>query len=397
MAELDFKPFDCDHHYYEAEDAFTRYIDPKMAKRTMQWAEVDGRKRLLVGGAINRFIPNPTFDPIARPGCLDDYFRGKTPVDDMRKAFGKLEPISERPEYRDKGARLADLDRQNLDGCFLFPTLGVGMETALSHDLPAMRASFSAFNRWLDDDWGFNIDNTIFAAAYITLSDLDHAIAELEFALERDVRLINIRAAAVDTDNGKVSPGHAQFDPFWARVNEAGITVAMHSGDAGYGFFFDQWGLASEFEAFRYDVLKRVLNFSNVADTVGALICGGVFDRYPNIRLATIESGSEWVAGLVKRLTKAYKQARHEFASDPVEIFRNHVWVAPYYEDDLPELASITSPEHIIFGSDYPHAEGLADPNEFVNDLTGFGSADIKAIMHDNGRALVTPRSLQAA
>ena len=74
---LGFVPFDCDHHYYEAEDAFTRHIEPSMAKRAMQWAEIDGRKRLLVGGRVNRFIPNPTFNPIARPGCLDDYFKGE--------------------------------------------------------------------------------------------------------------------------------------------------------------------------------------------------------------------------------------------------------------------------------------------------------------------------------
>ncbi|MSZ99453.1 MAG: amidohydrolase, partial [Actinobacteria bacterium] len=48
--EIGFAAFDADNHYYEAEDAFTRHIEPSMAKRCMQWAEIDGRKRLLVGG-----------------------------------------------------------------------------------------------------------------------------------------------------------------------------------------------------------------------------------------------------------------------------------------------------------------------------------------------------------
>ena len=76
---VDYITFDADNHYYEATDAFTRYIDPAMAKRAMQWAEIDGRRRLLVGGAVNRFIPNPTFDPVAKPGSLDEYFRGRNP------------------------------------------------------------------------------------------------------------------------------------------------------------------------------------------------------------------------------------------------------------------------------------------------------------------------------
>ena len=75
MAELGFQAFDADNHYYEATDAYTRHIDPSMAKRCMQWAEIDGKTRLLVGGKVNRFLPNPRFDPIAKPGSLEDYFR----------------------------------------------------------------------------------------------------------------------------------------------------------------------------------------------------------------------------------------------------------------------------------------------------------------------------------
>ena len=86
--------------------AFTRHVDPKMHKRCMQWAQIDGRQRLLVGGKVNRFIPNPTFDPVARPGCLDDYFRGKVAKSDMREAFGELVPIPD--EYRDRDAESRD-------------------------------------------------------------------------------------------------------------------------------------------------------------------------------------------------------------------------------------------------------------------------------------------------
>ena len=69
MADLPFLIFDADNHYYEAEDAFTRHLDPKMRRRCMDWAVVKGRKELLVAGAINRFIPNPTFNPVARPAA----------------------------------------------------------------------------------------------------------------------------------------------------------------------------------------------------------------------------------------------------------------------------------------------------------------------------------------
>jgi hypothetical protein len=114
MSDLPFQFFDCDNHYYEATDAFTRHLAPGFAKRTMQWAQIGGKTRLLVGGKINR-IPNPTFDPVAKPGAMDEYFRGRNP----RKAstielFGELEPI--RAEYRDRDARLARMDQQGMAG-----------------------------------------------------------------------------------------------------------------------------------------------------------------------------------------------------------------------------------------------------------------------------------------
>lgn len=391
MGTIDFAAFDCDNHYYEAEDAFTRHMDPAMAKRCMQWATIDGKQRLLVGGAINRFIPNPTFNPIARPGCLDDYFRGKVAATDMREAFGELEDLADRPEYRNRDARLKVMDGQGIDGCFMFPTLGVGMESALEHDPPAMRAAFSAFNRWLDDDWGFNYQDRIFAAAYITLSDVDSAVNELQFALDRGCRLVNMRASSVPTDDGNASPGDPRFDAFWDLANESEITVGFHAGDVGYGFLFEHWGLNSEFEAFRYDPLRSLLNYSAIADTMAAVIAGGVFTRFPNVRIATIESGSSWVGPLFQRFAKAWKQHPHAFAEDPRDTFRRHISVAPYYEDDIAELRDLIGADQILFGSDYPHAEGLADPVAFVDDLAGFDDAEIRKIMLSNGRALTTP------
>ena len=87
--DLGYLAFDADNHYYEATDAFTHHLDPAMKRRALQWATIDGKERLLVGGHINRFIPNPRFDPVAKPGSLDDYFRGRKAGDDIRAAIGE--------------------------------------------------------------------------------------------------------------------------------------------------------------------------------------------------------------------------------------------------------------------------------------------------------------------
>jgi predicted TIM-barrel fold metal-dependent hydrolase len=389
--DLGYGAFDADHHYYEAEDAFIRHVPRDMQKRCMQWALVDGKKRLLVGGKVNRFIPNPTFDPIARPGSLDQYFRAKVAAPDIRKAFGQLDPIP--AEYRDRDARLAQMDAQHVEGAFFFPTLGVGMESALEGDREAMLCAFRAFNRWVHDDWGVNYKGRIFSAPYITLADVDWAVEELEWALANDARVINIRAAGVLGEDGqRRSLGHPDHDRFWQKLNDAGITMAIHSGDAGYGFMLDYWGQNSEFEAFRYSPFKSLLTYSPISDAIVSLIAEGVFARFPNLRVATIENGSEWVWPLFKKLKKAYGQHSYAFAENPMDTFGRHVWVSPYYEDDLTGLRDVIGAEHILFGSDFPHAEGLADPCSFVNDLQGFSDAEIRLVMRDNGMGLITPR-----
>jgi predicted TIM-barrel fold metal-dependent hydrolase len=395
---IDYTTFDADNHYYEATDAFTRYLDKGMSRRTMQWAEIDGRQRLLVAGSVNRFIPNPTFDPVAKPGSLDEYFRGRNPRgQDIAALFGDLEPV--RPEYRDRDARLAVMDAQGIDGCFMFPTLGVGMEEALGDDPEAAVAAFHAFNRWLDDDWGYAYRDRIYAAPMIPLVDVDAAVAELDVVLARGARIVCIKSGPAITRDGRVSPGDARFDPFWARADEAGVTVGIHSGDAGYNRYIDDWEQVGTFRAFAYSPLRIVLSASRPPyDTMAALVCQGVFDRFPNVRVASIEAGADWVPELLKKLAKVYGQSPTGFASDPVATFRRHVWIAPFYEDDMAQLKDLIGLDHILFGSDWPHAEGLAEPAAFADDLRrcGFTEDEIRTVMRDNGRRLTEPARVSA-
>ena len=95
-----------------------------------------------------------------------------------------------------------------------------------------------------------------------------------------------------------------------------------------------------------------------IYDTVAALICHGVLTRHPSLRVATIESGSDWVPSLRRKLAKSYAQTPSAYGHDPVEQLQRSVWVSPYYEDDLHAVRDAIGVERIIFGSDYPHAEG---------------------------------------
>jgi predicted TIM-barrel fold metal-dependent hydrolase len=393
MSDLGFRPFDADNHYYEAEDAFTRHIDPAMAKRCMQWADVGGKKRLLVGGKINKFIPNPTFDPIAKPGSLEDYFRGRNDEGlDLKTMFGELAPIAEHPGYRDRDARLRLLDEQGMDGALLFPTLGVGMQEALRRDLPALHASFEAFNTWLDEDWGFDRgDGRLYAAPMIAFADPERGAAEVDRVLAMGARvLVTIPGPVPDGDDGYVSPGHPRFDPIWARIAEAGVPLALHAGLSGVSHYGRFWkagapGGGGGFEGFKHAAFPLVaFQDRGISDTFAALICHGVLERFPALRLASIENGAMWVPDLLRNLRDAHGKMPFAFKDHPVEQFKRQVWVAPYYEDDMALLKDAIGVERLLFGSDFPHTEGLAEPTQFVKDIPTFDEAETRAIMRDN-------------
>ena len=388
MRQLDFEIFDGDNHYYEAEDAFTRHIDRSMRHRCMQWAEVNGRKSLLVAGKVNRFIPNPTFDPVARPGCLDDYYKGKNSEGlSIRDAFGALEPI--RAEYRDRDARILVMDEQGVNGALFFPTLGVGMEEALLPDVEAVHAGFSAFNRWLEEDWGFAYKERIFAAPYLSLLDLDKAVAELEWVLDHDARVIVMRPAPVRTPGASRSLADPYFAPVWSRVNESGISVAFPGGDSGYGKYMEDWGEGGSVQSFKSSPMSAVVAGSRAPfDCMCALVVHGLFQRHPNIRAASIEMGSNWVPWLIQSFRRAHGMNPRSFDEDPVETFRRHVWISPFHEDNVMGLRELLGADRLVMGSDWPHAEGLDAPTEYLRELDGFTDEEVRLVMRECGKGL---------
>ena len=255
-------------------------------------------------------------------------------------------------------------------------------------------AAFHGFNQWLLDDWGFDYRGRIFAAPMIALADVETAAKEVDWCIEHGARLVCMVPGPVPlAQGGSISPGWPLFDPVWERLDAAGITVGIHGGDSGMNAYVSRWEPTGDFEAFRTTAFKMVsTHLKTIFDTMAALICHGVFDRHPNLRVATIENGGMYVPHLLDELSLAYRKAPQDFGRDPVEAFREHVWVSPFYEDDISLLKDLIGADHLLFGSDWPHAEGLAEPTSFIDDIPGFTPDEVRLIMHDNASALVTPR-----
>src|ERR1700730_909123 len=95
----DFPVFDSDNHFYETRDAFTRHL-PKRSANAIRYAEIDGRTKILIRGQVSEYIPNPTFDVVARPGAQEEYFRNGNPDGKpYRDVIG--EPMRGIPAFRE--------------------------------------------------------------------------------------------------------------------------------------------------------------------------------------------------------------------------------------------------------------------------------------------------------
>ncbi len=391
--ELTFEPFDCDNHYYEGEDAFIRHVPEEMQARVVQWAEVDGRKYHVVGGKLSKAVTNPTWNPIAKPGALHKYFRGNPEGKNPMEYLKDREPLP--AAYINRDARLEIMETQNLESIWLFPTLGVLYEELLKDDTQAVVALMKGFNRWIEEDWGFDYKEKIFASPYISLMDIDQAVSELEWCLEKGARTIVMRPAPVWTQESQLSPGDPVFDPFWSRVNEAGITTVIHAGDSGYssqGYAEDAFGSSM---TGRYRPSIKAFSIERAAhDWLITMSMERMYTRFPNLRIASVENGADYLDMLFRKLKQQAKKSPSWFDEDPVELFRQHVWMNPFWEDNVYEIIELMGADHVIFGSDWPHIEGMPTPLDYLEEVKNLNDGDLQLVMRDNTRYLNVPRSL---
>jgi predicted TIM-barrel fold metal-dependent hydrolase len=380
---LEIPVFDADNHLYETREALTKYL-PDRHKGVIDYVEVRGRTKIVVAGKISEYIPNPTFDVVARPGAQEDFYRKGNPEGKSRREiFG--EPMRSIPAFREPAARIELMDEQGIDRCLMFPTLASLVEERLRDDPDLIHVVVHALNQWLYETWQFNYDDRIFSTPVITLPVVEKAIAELEWVLERGAKVVLIRPAPVPGYRGSRSFGLPEFDPFWEKVVESGVLVAMHSSDSGYDRYANDWmGNSSEMLPFQPQAFRMLSAWRPVEDACAALICHGALSRFPDLKIAVIENGSTWVEPLLRNLKDAYKKMPQDFLEDPVMVFKRNIHISPFWEEDLGALADLIGVERVLFGSDFPHPEGLADPASYIDELEGVDDESVRKIMGGN-------------
>jgi predicted TIM-barrel fold metal-dependent hydrolase len=137
-------------------------------------------------------------------------------------------------------------------------------------------------------------------------------------------------------------------------------------------------------------------------DTFAALVFHNLFGRFPRLRVLSVENGSRWVAPLLDEMDAAYRfVANSETArwiggpidERPSEIFKRHVYVAPFLDVDheakVSDLVELIGADHVLFGSDWPHGEGRDTPRHFGDELSDVSGADLQKVLRSNTAELL--------
>ena len=393
MAALEFGLFDCDTHCYETRDAFTRHLPAEWLEHAIAPVRMpDGTERVMADNRVAVFNSEQGlgFDRAYKPGSLKEMLR--------QMASGNpdetYEPEPMRPEYLNRDLRLKTMDAQGVERAVLFPSaMALSVENYVKN-IPAAYANVHSFNLWFDEEWGFNRDGRIFAPALLSLRDLDLAVAEVEHVLERGAKLVLLPTGPVA---GR-SPGDPYFDPVWSRLNEAGATVTFHIMENWYNeaiapaWGFDPTPGAWHMSAWQWN---NLYGERPIEDTLSALIFDNLFGRFPNLNVLVAEFGASWVPHFITHMDKSRGMGRNgpwiggKLSERPSQIFLRHVRVAPYPEDDIPKIVrDLPSVDCLVMGSDFPHAEGLAEPADFAGLVSDLDPADQRKILRDNAAKL---------
>jgi predicted TIM-barrel fold metal-dependent hydrolase len=380
--------FDADTHLFETPDAFDRYLPPEMKAHRIHFRRADdGQYALHVGNRKVEITADHYQDgKVPAPGKLHEWLRaikeGKSEID-LR--------VDMTPDMLNPQDRVHRLDEWDVRSSIIY----VGHMLAAITYLEGIEATYkvlNAYNHWMLDHWKFNYQDRIFSSPVVTLDDLELGIEQVKWCIQNGARTILMPMGPFN----KRAPAHTYHDPFWEIVNEAGLRVVFHVGEAIYmKSHMAEWGEPVQQSRMKQSAFVWMFGYGErpVVETIASFIFWNFFGRFPKVKLLSAENGAEWVPPMLVKMDKTRGIAKNgywpggQLKERPSRIFAENVAVVAYPEDDLKLIIEQTgSYKWLLMGSDYPHSEGVEHPRVFADEACGgLTPEQTRAIMYENG------------
>jgi uncharacterized protein len=367
--------FDADSHVMEPPDLWDNYLDPAFRDRGIRiLPDANGIDQLWVDGEV--VMPN-RLSAIGGVG-MD--------TSQLFDAGGKLTYMDGAPPASMFGPeRLKLFDEWGVAGGLVLPTVGILWD---KDDAPLANAYCRAYNDWVYDFQAAD-RNRLIAAAHLNLRDIPNAIKELDRRLKQGFRGVFLPPERVD-GKGFADP---HFDPLWAFVEEAGVPLLPHvivrtrrivTGFAGDWYSRGRLNLTFSF---------GMGGASQLMPAIAAMVVDGLFDKFPRLKVASIEAGAGWAAYVMDRLDEKYKRFKWQAPLKldlPSDYFRRNLWFCAEPEErTIGAMLELVGEDRILWGSDYPHVDSYLEAAQQIRrSVAGLSKERQRAVLGENARKL---------
>jgi predicted TIM-barrel fold metal-dependent hydrolase len=349
------RTIDVDQHLFESRTTWSDHIDPADRPDALAIADDEAGWPWLTWRG-SRLTPVEVPIP-ERSSLIGD--------DRLRRLRGERAPASFEelvPDaYRLAGARLTSLDEFGLDAAVMFPNYGLLWEQRLATDRAAQRANARAYNRFVADVCSDG-DGRLFGVAHVLLHDPAWAVEEIRRVRSQGIRLAMIAPAPVD----EKPLSHSDFDPVWAAFSDEGVAPVFHVSEFESPLH-PAWRVGEQEEG--EQLFDSIFLYLAPAVALANLILNGVLERFPDLRIGVVELTASWVPSFLLHIDGAsdfYTQRHGEpfraLSERPSEYFLRQVRVAALPYEMPNRLVPKVGDDTFMIGSDWPHAEGVADP-----------------------------------
>lgn len=247
--------------------------------------------------------------------------------------------------------RIKVLDKEKIWAALIFPSGALAVQYACD---PALaRGVTSAYTDWITDYTGAH-RNRLFYAAPLALHDIDWAVKEARRAVGKGARAIVVRPNPCE---GRTWDDPA-YDALYAAVQDLGVPLVFHetTGDPSTAAA-DRYGIRN---SARYAFNHVISHSFEQMFAALSVICGGVLERHPRLKVMFAEAGCGWVPYWLGRLDGHYAHRimgrQMPIRMAPSEYFRRQCFVTCEPDDEtLPHAIEAVGAERIVFSTDYPH------------------------------------------
>jgi len=333
---------DCDSHVLEPADLWQKYLEKRYVDRAIRIEVDDGVEKLIIGEEV---VLSGVLAGLG--GVHIDKSKLFTPG--MRYADGCP------PASYDPAARLTQMDEWGLEKTLVFPTICILPFPTEDQDLA--NAYCRAYNNWLHD-FAQSCADRVWPVAIVNWYDVDAAAVELENCLKRGFKALFVPPETI----GDKRLSDPAFDRIWAVCQDANLPACLHVvvRFSGAAVPFAKWQATSPGPLFGFGLGAT----GQLMPALTSMVTDGLFERFPTLKVVSVEAGAGYAPYLMDRLDAKYEvfESLVPLQRKPSEYIRSNCYfVAEPLERTVDMALELVGQDRIMWGSDYPHIDGLAE------------------------------------